>query len=339
MNGSITLAEIWRGPVLESVHRGMAVVCRANGEIVDAWGDPSRRFLPRSSCKMIQALPMVESGIADRAGLTDRYLALACASHQGAEVHTNLARAWLSEIGLHEPDLRCGPQIPNDAAARHALRTDGIAPDQTHNNCSGKHCGFLTVSKALGGDAEYLEIDHPVQQGVKQVSAELAEEDLDDFAVDGCSAPNFVLSMRGFAQSLAKFAEAEAAFSGARALAAVRLREAMAAHPLLVAGEKRACTALIRAATGGAVVKTGAEGVFGAILPEQGLGIAIKCDDGFSRGSETAMAALLARYGALDPEHPTCKAFTDSTLTNRRGIPHGHLRAGPELRETKIVST
>ncbi|MEM9045766.1 MAG: asparaginase [Pseudomonadota bacterium] len=329
---SITLAEIWRGPVLESVHCGMAVVCRANGEIVDAWGDPSRLILPRSSCKMIQALPLVESGVADRAGLTDRHLALACASHQGAEIHTTLARSWLSQIGLEEPALRCGPQVPNDAAARQVLRDASSPPDQTHNNCSGKHCGFLTLGQALGAGAEYLEIDHPVQQSVKQVTAEFAEEELGDFAIDGCSAPNFVVSLKGFAQSLAKFAAAEKALTGARAEAAKRLRIAMATHPMLVAGEKRACTTLIQAAHGGAVVKTGAEGVFGAILPEQGLGIAIKCDDGSTRGSETAMAALLSRYGALDPQHPTCQAFTDAPIYNRRGIAHGHLRAGPEFR-------
>ncbi|MEM8792382.1 MAG: asparaginase [Pseudomonadota bacterium] len=328
---SIVLAEIWRGSVLESVHRGMAVVCRADGEVVAAWGDPARRILPRSSCKMIQALPLVESGVAERMGLSDRHLALACASHQGAEVHTTLARQWLQEIGLAETDLRCGPQIPNDAAARQVLREAGEQPDQTHNNCSGKHCGFLTMGKALGAGAEYLEVDHPVQQGVRQVTMELAEEEVEEFAIDGCSAPNFVLSLKGFAQSLAKFAAAEEALSGARAAAAIELRQAMASHPVLVAGEKRACTALIRAAKGGAVVKTGAEGVFGAILPEQGLGIAIKCDDGFSRGSETAMAALLAQFGALDREHPTHKAYTDAPILNRRDIPHGHLRAGSEL--------
>lgn len=328
---SVTLAEIWRGPMLESVHTGSAVVCRPDGEVVAAWGDPARVILPRSSCKMIQALPLVESGTAARAGLSQSHLALACASHQGAEIHSSLARAWLSEIDLTEADLRCGPQIPDDGAARHELRATGTQPDQTHNNCSGKHCGFLTLGKTLGGGAEYIEIDHPVQQVVKQATVELAGEEVGDYAIDGCSAPNFSLSMRGFATALAQFAAPIEAHSRTRAEAAVELREAMAAHPVLVAGEKRACTKLIRALPGSAVVKTGAEGVFAAILPEQGLGIAVKCDDGSTRGSEAAIAALLVRFGALDRRDPVFKSLADTPLMNRRGIAHGHLKAAAGL--------
>ncbi|MEM0942950.1 MAG: asparaginase, partial [Pseudomonadota bacterium] len=253
------LAEVWRGQILESVHRGSAVVCRADGTIEAAWGDPSRIILPRSSCKMVQALPLVESGIADRRGLTDRHLALACASHQGAAVHTDLARAWLSDLGLAEAALRCGPQIPSDAEARHGLRESGVCADQTHNNCSGKHCGFLTLGQALGGGAEYHEVDHPVQEAVRQATAEVADEELGAFAIDGCSAPNYAMSLRGLATSMARFAVPG---PDGRGRAMARLVGAMAAHPVLVAGERRACTALIRACAGRAVVKTGAEGVF-----------------------------------------------------------------------------
>lgn len=325
------IAEIWRGPILESTHTGAAVVCRADGEVIAAWGDPARVILPRSSCKMIQALPLVESGTAERAGLSQAHLALACASHQGAEIHTSLARAWLAEIGLAEADLRCGSQIPDDSAARRGLRNGGQDPDQTHNNCSGKHCGFLTLGKALGGGAEYIDLDHPVQQAVRQATVDMAGEEVGDYAIDGCSAPNFSLSMRGFATALAQFAAPGEALSRTRADAIVQLREAMAAHPVLVAGEKRACTRLIRALPGSAVVKTGAEGVFAAILPEQGLGIAVKCDDGSSRGSEAAIAALLVRFGALDRSDPVFTSLADAPLLNRRGIAHGHLKASARL--------
>ncbi|MEM7505647.1 MAG: asparaginase [Pseudomonadota bacterium] len=324
------LAEIWRGPLLESVHRGTAVVCRPDGEVIAAWGDPARVILPRSSCKMLQALPLVESGAAERAGLTDAHLALSCASHQGAPVHTDLVRDWLGTLDLREPDLRCGPQTPYDDDTRFDLRQAVREGDQTHNNCSGKHCGFLTLNGHMRGGAEYIDPDHPVQQAVKQASAELAGEDLSDFAVDGCSAPNFAMTVRGLATAVARFA-APQVLSGVRAQAAARLRDAMAAHPVLVAGEGRACTALIRACEGRAVVKTGAEGVFIAILPDPGIGIALKCDDGSGRGSEAAIAALLARYGVIDKAHPVYANYADTPLTNRRGIAHGHLRASADL--------
>lgn len=325
------LAEVWRGDFLESVHRGTAVVAASSGEVVAAWGDPRRVILPRSASKMIQALPLVESGAADAAGLGAEHLALACASHSGETVHTGLAGRWLAAIGLSEADLRCGAHPPGDLDTQCALRVRGEPPTQLHNNCSGKHCGFLTLARQLGGGPEYIDPGHPVQRAVRQATEEVSGERVAGFAVDGCSAPNFALSLAGFATALARFATPETSFSGARARAARRLVEAMAAHPVLVAGEGRGTTRLIQACQGRAVVKSGAEGVFAAILPGRGLGIALKIDDGAGRGAEAAMAALLARFGALERGHPVFAALADAPLRNWRGIPHGHLRASAAL--------
>ncbi len=325
------LAEVWRGEILECVHRGTAVVATAAGEVVEAWGDPARVILPRSSYKMIQALPLVESGAADAAGLSSKHLALACASHKGAAVHTRLAASWLAGIGLAEHDLRCGAHTPGDPEAAHALYAAGAAPGQFHNNCSGKHCGFLTMNRHLRGGPEYLELDHPLQQTVRMTVEEVTGETVSGHAIDGCSAPNFAVSLKGLATAMARFATAGASFTGARAGAARRLVEAMATHPVLVGGAGRATTDLIRACAGRAVVKTGAEGVYIAILPRRGLGIALKIDDGNARGSEAAIAALLARHGALEREAPAYAALADAPILNCRGFAHGHLRAAETL--------
>ena len=325
------LAEVWRGEMLDCVHRGTAVVATASGEVVEAWGDPARVILPRSSCKMIQALPLVESGAADAAGLGAEHLALACASHQGAGLHTGLASRWLAEIGLAERDLRCGVHSPNDPAARHELRVRGAAPDQLHNNCSGKHCGFLTTNRHIGGGPDYVDPDHPLQRTVRLTIEEVTGETVSGFAIDGCSAPNFAVSTGGLATAMARFATPGTSFTGARTGAARRLVEAMAAHPVLVAGEGRACTNLIRATAGRAVVKTGAAGVFIAILAQRGLGIALKIDDGNARASEAAIAALLARHGALERHDPVYGALADTPILNCRGFAHGHLRAAETL--------
>jgi L-asparaginase II len=325
------LAEIWRGGMLECVHRGTAVVCRPDGAVVAAWGDPRRVILPRSSCKMIQALPLVESGAADAAGLTERHLALACASHSGAHVHTDLAARWLAGLGLGESDLRCGPQVPEDEPARHALWSGHREPGQIHNNCSGKHSGMLTLSRHLGGGAEYVDPEHPVQRAIRGATAETAREEVTRFAVDGCSAPNFAVSLAGLATAMAGYAQPGGAFAGARAAAAARLRDAMIAHPVLVAGEGRYCTRMMLALGGRAAVKSGAEGVLVAILPELGLGIALKVDDGAGRGAQAAMTALLARTGVLDQAHPLHAAYADAPLLNRRGIDCGRVRAAPAL--------
>ena len=325
------LAEIWRGPILECVHRGTAVVVGPGGEVVEAWGDPGRVVLPRSSCKMLQALPLVESGAADDAGLGPEQLALAAASHTGAAAHVRRVGNWLSALGLGERDLRCGVQVPGDAGERHRLRDNGEPPSQLHNNCSGKHSGFLTVNRHLGGGSEYHEVDHPVQRAVRDAIEEACGESVHGHGIDGCSVPNFALSLAGLARAMAHFARPEEGFTGRRAEAARRIRDAMAAHPVLVAGEGRADTAIMRETGGRAVCKTGAEGVYMAILPERGLGIALKIDDGASRGSEAAIAALLARHGALDRASPVFRDLADAPLLNRRGIDCGRVRAAEAL--------
>jgi len=170
-----------------------------------------------------------------------------------------------------------------------------------------------------------------LQNAIRQALAETHREEVDGYAIDGCSAPNFVVSLRGLATAMAGFARPDEAFSGVRVSSAARLRDAMIAHPFLVAGEKRACTAIMEAAGGKAAVKTGAEGVFAAILPEAGVGIAVKIDDGSNRGSEAAICALLARFGALDHVSPVYRRYADAPLLNRRDIDCGRLRAARTL--------
>lgn len=325
---SVPLVEIWRGPFLESVHRGHAVVCDGSGQIVDAWGDPAAIVLPRSSSKMIQALPLVESGAAAAAGLGPEQLALSCASHNGAAIHTQRVSTWLAGLGLGELDLRCGTQVPVDPEVTRCVICEGLVPDQTHNNCSGKHSGFLTLNRHLGGGPEYVEPDHPVQQAVRAAWEDVTGEPVAGYGIDGCSAPNFASSVAGMARAMAGYAEAAAGRAqGTRAAAQSALVQAMMAHPDLVAGEGRACTRLMRAMGGKAAVKTGAEGYFVAILPERGLGIALKIEDGATRASEVAMATLLVKYGVLDPAHPEARAFVDVPILNRRDIETGRMRA------------
>lgn len=324
-------AEIWRGDFLECVHRGHAVICDETGQIVQAWGDPDEVILPRSSCKIIQALPLMESGAAAAAGLTDDRLALACASHNAAEIHTSRVQAWLAELGLNDDALRCGPQFPRDPAAEKAMiKTDG-SPCQYHNNCSGKHSGFLTLAKHLRAGPEYVEIDHPVQVAVKAAFEETTGMTSPGYGIDGCSAPNFATTVHGLARAMASFAAPDRQ-GPARAAAMTRLVAATTAYPELVAGEGRACTALMRAMDGRVSVKTGAEGVFVAIIPEKRMGVALKITDGARRASECAIAAILVKLGVLSADHPTAQSLMDAPVSNWRGIVTGQIRAGAALR-------
>lgn len=325
---AVPMVELWRGGRLESWHSGHAVICGPDGQVVEAWGDPQAIVFPRSSCKMIQALPLIESGAAAAAGLTDAQLALACASHQGAELHTAAVDSWLKGLGLAEPDLRCGAHVPYDEAARDALYRHHAKPCQLHNNCSGKHAGFLTLNRHLGAGPEYVEVDHPVQRAVLSATEEVSGETSAGYGIDGCSAPNFAMSLAGLGRAMGFFAAARDQ-GGVRERAAHRLAKAMMTYPEMVAGEGRACTNLMRAMGGHVAVKTGAEAVFVAILPEKRLGIALKIVDGGTRASEAAITALLMRCGVLDADHPVVGRYLTQSLKNWRGLTTGEMRLAP----------
>ncbi|WP_298968712.1 asparaginase [uncultured Roseobacter sp.] len=325
MTQAAPMVEIWRGDFLESAHSGHAVICDASGQIVDAWGDPEATVLPRSSAKMIQALPLITSGAADQANLTPEHLALACASHNGAAIHTERVDTWLQTLGLDDDALRCGPQLPDDRTAREGLICAHDAPGQIHNNCSGKHAGFLTLAKHIGAGPEYVEVDHPVQQACLEVFEATTQETSPGFGIDGCSAPNFACSLHGMARAMAHFAAAPSGSPEAR------LHEAMRLHPDLVAGEGRACTELMRAMNGQIAIKTGAEAFFIGILPEQKLGIALKIVDGTTRASECAIAAILVKLGVLEPDHPATRKRLNAPITNRRGIKTGWIKPAAGL--------
>jgi L-asparaginase II len=291
------MIELWRGGMLESIHSGHAVICDDTGQIVQAWGDPQTVIFPRSSCKMLQALPLLESGAAEAYGLTDRQIALSCASHQGAAIHTQAVTQWLAGLGLSDDDLRCGAHEPYDTAERNR-------------------------------GSEYVELDHPVQIAVKQASEETTGETSPGYGIDGCSAPNFATSVHGLARAMGRFAAATGT-GDARDRAMHRLTRSMATYPEMVAGETRSCTELMRAMNGRVAIKTGAEAVFIAIIPERRMGIALKVTDGGTRGAEGAITALLVKLGVLDAGHPAAKKRLDAVQRNWRGKETGIVQRAP----------
>ncbi len=324
------LVEVLRGISVECVHRGAAVVCDATGRVVFAIGDVERAIYPRSAIKVLQALPLVESGAADRYGFGAAELALACSSHGGEERHVATAAGMLAKAGLGEPDLECGSHWPSGAAATHALARSGGKPSALHNNCSGKHAGFVCFACAQDIDVRgYVGIDHKVQRFVAEAVGEVTGHRLDaETAVgtDGCSIPTFAIPLTKLAHGFAKVATG-AGVGVERAKAFARLRAACAAEPFMVAGSGRFCTDVMGLLGTRAFVKTGAEGVFCAALPEQGLGIALKCADGASRASEVMMATLLRKLLPMD-EATAAKfgRFVTPVMKNWNGITVGGLR-------------
>ena len=295
------LVEVTRGAVVESAHRGAVAVFDADGKAVLEIGDTTRPVFPRSAVKAIQALPLVESGAADAYGFGDRELALACASHSGEPEHTKLAAAMLAKAGLDKTALECGAHWPNHEATI-ALARAGDVPSALHNNCSGKHAGFICTCVHSGiAHQGYVKEGHAQQEMVRDAMQSVtgAAHSTDNSATDGCSIPTYAVPLKSFALGFARMATGRG-FSPGRAKAAKRLLSACMAEPFLVAGTGKADVALMQAAPGRIFVKTGAEGVYCAAVPELGLGVALKCDDGAGRGAEVMIAAVLAKLLRAD---------------------------------------
>lgn len=319
------VVEVLRGEVVESRHRAHVAVSDASGRMRGWAGDPELVTFYRSAAKPFQALPLVEEGVADGLGMPPEEVALCCASHEGEAPHVSGARSILRRVGRDEAALRCGPHPPFSGEAARALAAAGEAPGAIHNNCSGKHAGMVAFAVAQGWDpAEYHRPDHPVQRRMKaEVSrwSEVPEAGI-GMGVDGCGIPCFAVPLTSMAASFARFAAAAARGEGAADIV-----EAMTAHPFMVAGTGRACTRVMERTGPRAFVKLGAEGVYGGGVPAQGLGLAIKVEDGSRRAVESVLVAVLEQLGVLDADDVGALAsFHAPTVTNTRGEAVGSIR-------------
>ena len=296
------LVDIYRNRIIESCHRGSAIVVNSKGETVLAIGDTDRKIYARSSLKLFQAIPLLESGAADKFELSDAEIALACASHSAEPMHTDVVLSWLNRLGLDTDDLECGPVWPISDETKHQMVTSGNSPTRVHQTCSGKHTGMLTLARYLGVETNgYSGHEHPTQKAWMNTLSELIGVDVasQHWERDGCGLPAVCLSMERVAYGCALFADPQV-IGGDRGQAMSRIVSALQAYPGMIAGTGRCCTAVIQETNGAVLVKTGAEGVYAGVLPELGLGLTLKIDDGATRGSEVALGALLKELGAID---------------------------------------
>lgn len=326
------VAEIRRGTLVESRHRGSIAVIDPDGSIIHAVGDVDTLVYPRSAVKAMQALVLMEAGAAEQFKLGSEALALACASHGGEPKHVAVAEQMLAAAGVDVSALECGVHWPSHAASAQALARSGKSATALHNNCSGKHAGFICAARALGVDyRKYCDAAHPVQRAVKAVLQDLTGVPIPDEhrAVDGCSVPTWAVPLKALARGFARFGSGKGMAPG-RAQAAQRLRAACAAHPWHVGGTGRFCTAVMQQFGSRVFVKTGAEGVFCGAIPELGLGVAIKCDDGAARASEVAMAGVIDRFLPLGNEDRAALArLLHPALRNWNGIEVGSIAPVP----------
>jgi L-asparaginase II len=318
---------VTRGAIIESQHRVHAAVSNASGKLIADARESGRVTHWRSCAKPFQIMPLIDAGGFDRVGWGDDQLALAVASHGGEPEHVALAEGMLTSIGMEVGDLACGPHDPLAQRGQKLLRDKGQHPSRLHNNCSGKHAAMLAHAHASGWPAfGYERQDHPVQRDclneVARWSGLAAHEIVQ--AVDGCGCVVFGLPLESMARAYARLADA----ARRSAPTATRIVHAMQTRPFLVGGTDRFDSALIEATEGRVIAKIGAEGVHSVAIIDDGIGIAIKVEDGAQRAQFPAVIAVLQHFGALPQELPPRLAdFTSRPVRNSRGEVVGEVRA------------
>jgi L-asparaginase II len=337
------LVEVHRGPAVESTHRGALAVVDADGACVLTLGDVQRPIFPRSAVKVLQALPLVASGAADVLKLSDEELALACASHNGEPAHVATAASMLAKAGVDLRVLECGAHWPYREAFQREMAARGQAPNALHNNCSGKHAGFVCLACRMAGGMPlvdyakgYVKAEHPVMREVTHALRSATGWDLSGApqGIDGCSIPAFAIPLQHLARAFARVGTGIGLGDDA-ARAARRLRQAVAKAPFMVGGTDRFDTRVMQRLGERVFCKVGAEGVYCAALPGRGLGVALKIDDGNNaRAAEVVMAALVEAYVPLDDSDAVLmRSLSEVRLKNWNGIEVGSLRASQLLRD------
>ena len=337
------LATAKRGGVLESAYRGAIAVRDAEGRVVASIGDVLRPIFPRSAVKALQAIPFVESGAAERFELDDEELAVICASHSGEPRHVAVVEGLLGKIGLDAGALECGTHWPYREPVQRGMAAAGVVPTPLHNNCSGKHAGFLGLAACLCGGVDlrqyaqgYVAPRHPVMRAVTAALQATTGYDLEQATrgIDGCSIPTYAIPLHHLAQAFARFGTGTQPRGPEFAGAAGKLRAAVAREPFMVGGTGRFDTKVMEHFGERVFCKVGAEGVFCAALPERGLGIALKMDDGNSKAAEAVLAATLqALLGDADAAGAELLGgLAEQRLRNWNGIEVGMVEASGQLR-------
>ncbi|MBW2058027.1 MAG: asparaginase [Deltaproteobacteria bacterium] len=317
------VAEVLRGGLVESVHRGSVAVVDREGRLRFFHGDPDFAAIMRSCAKPFQALPMVLSGAADRFGLTDREIAITTGSISGQDFQEETVRAILGKIGLDESSLQCGTHRPFHVPTAKRLDREGKKAGPLRNSCAGKHAGMLGTCVFNGWPLEtYMELGHPLQQWVlERVSffAGVPEERI-PVSIDGCGLPTFQVPLRNLAWAFARL-------TGTEDPAVLRIMECARRYPEMIAGENRICTDLIRVSRGRVFGKVGGEAVYGISLFEKGWGVAIKIEDGSLRAMPPVVVETLAKLGVLGQEELNeLEQYHHPRVTNHRGEIVGEVR-------------
>ena len=302
INKYVDLVSSTRGNVVENIHQGIAVAMDSEGRVIKQWGDITTEIFPRSALKLIQTFGIITSGADQGLRLKDEQIALATSSHHAETVHLDMVKTWLLELGIEEEDLMLGPAWPlgqkrKDYIVRHEGRKSRI-----YHNCSGKHCGQLSICKHNKFKTlNYNDPKHPVQKLFIENLEKLAEVKIKNIGIDGCNLPAPSLPLNQFAKALTKFAD-PSKLEGIEQKAVIKIFESCVKHPVLFGGSESVNSILTKSSNKKVLVKNGADGVFIAVIPDEKSVLVVKIKDGNMRAAEVAIAGLLEEMKFLNNE-------------------------------------
>ena len=328
------LVEHTRGPLAEIIHAGAIAVVDHHGKLLASVGDADAMCFTRSTLKPFQALPFMQGGGAAYFGFEPEHIALLCASHNGEDMHARKVDEMLARIGHSHASLQCGCHVPLRFSYGGLAPPPGLRFDERHNNCSGKHAGFLGYCVQHGLPlANHLVPAHPLQKAIKQSVAAVTRLDETQLVggIDGCSAPNYAMPLSRLAFSFARLASGGQDSEFGQEFEA--LSHAMLAHPEMVSGTGRNDLAFTRAGRGDWLTKIGADGVQVIASKIRRQAIAIKVISGHMPALYAAAVAALEQLGWLDDEQRALlKAWARQELLSAKGVQVGEIRTVYRLR-------
>lgn len=298
------LVNTYRGDLVDLVTTGSAVVVNADGKLLYSVGDPEQVAYARSSAKLMQAVAPVMCGAVDAYQISEQEIAQIAASHSGEQIHVDTVRSILKKAGIPETALQCGAHYPFKADVAEAMKKRGELPTDVHNNCSGKHAGMLITVKHLGEDLQtYYKPEHPHQRRIIETIGAVCgyEPEKIIIGLDGCGVPVHAMPLWKFAYGMARLGTPDTLPEKYQE-ASSRVVNAVLHYPLNTSGSDRIDYKIISRYPGKIVVKSGANGYFAGCLPGEGIGFAIKTNDGISEMRNIVLVELLHQIGVIPGE-------------------------------------
>jgi L-asparaginase II len=323
LNNYVDLVAVTRGKVVENMHQGIAIAMDSNYRIIKKWGNTSTEIFPRSALKPIQTFGIISTGTDKGLKLNDEQIALATSSHHAEPIHVEMIKSWLEVLKLEEEDLTLGPAWPISLKRKdYILRHEG-RKSKIYNNCSGKHCGQLSICvhqkfKTLN----YQDSKHPVQKLFIQNLEKLSETKINHIGIDGCGLPAPSLPLERFTYALTKFAD-PTKLEGVDKKAVIKVVECCVKYPTLFGGSESVNSILTKSSSKRVLVKNGADGIFSAIIPDEKMAIVVKIKDGNTKAAEVSIAGLLKDLKILNNDE--VKKFINLPIINSTGKKTGEM--------------